>query len=116
MLKDSAAPIQQVHTPADTVAQRSARFSGSLLLAVVILLGVTKLLDMAFLNPPVTPNEEATTLSVSNSLPDTDHAKSLAPTASSNPLWQVAFYLPALVVGMELIMLTSSSCSKYLLE
>ena len=66
MLKDTVPPTQRaeiVHDPADMVARRNAR--ASFLVAVMVVLSVTMLLDVSFLDAPATPNDEANTLSVS---------------------------------------------------
>lgn len=64
MLKDMPIQRDAVHDPADMVARHIRRifvwWSASLLVIVFAVLSVTKLLDL-----PATPNDEASTLSVS---------------------------------------------------
>ena len=67
MLKDMPIQRDAVHDPADMVARHIRRifvwWSASLLVIVFAVLSVTKL--MPFLDLPATPNDEASTLSVS---------------------------------------------------
>lgn len=138
MLKHVESPIQrEVHNPASTVARQDFSLSLArgddfisdetladewafivpvpvIVLVPVVVLGVTKLFDMSFLNEPATlSNEVAGNLSLVSTTPCLTRNATLSPSSSTNPLWQGAF---CFVAGMELLMLASSSCSKYLLE
>ena len=68
MLKDMPIQRDAVHDPADMVARHIRRifvwWSTSLLVIAFAVLSMTKLLDMPFLDA-ATPNDEASTLSVS---------------------------------------------------